>query len=81
MEFLNQLFFLPESVDAQDYKKGYAQAAMDEVERYINTATEEESHQIYQEYFEYSSAMLGFQESNTWRESLAMFQRLIEVAD
>ncbi|XP_028409487.1 uncharacterized protein LOC114532100 [Dendronephthya gigantea] len=77
----DQLFFLPESVGAENYQKEYLQPDMDEVERYIATATEDESHQIYQEYFEYSSAVLGFQEPNTWRESLAMFQRLIGVAE
>ena len=76
----HQLFFFPESVDAADYQKGYAQRDFEEVESHINTATENESHQPYQEYFEYSTAMLGLQEPNTWGESLRMFQRLIEVA-
>ena len=77
----DQLFFLPESVGAVNYQKRCDQANMDEIERHINTENEDESDPIYQEYFEYCSAMLGFQEPNTWRDSLAMFQRLIEVAE
>ena len=41
------------------------QADIDEIERHINTENEDESDPIYQEYFEYCSAMLGFQEPNT----------------
>ena len=77
----DQLFFLPESVGAENYEKRCDQADMDEIERHINTENEDESDPIYQEYFEYCSAMLGFLEPNTWRDSLAMFQRLIEVAE
>ena len=77
----DQLFFLPESVGAENYQKRCDQADIDEIERHINTENEDVSDPIYQEYFEYCSAMLGFQEPNTWRDSLAMFQRLIEVAE
>ena len=77
----DQLFFLPESVGAENYQKRCDQADIDEIERHINTENEDESDPIYQEYFEYCSAMLGFQEPNTWRDSLAMFQRSIEVAE
>ena len=61
----NQLFFLPKFVGAENYQKGYLQLDTNEVERYINTATKDVSHEVYQEYSEYSSAMPGFQEPNT----------------
>lgn len=78
----DQLFFYPESFNgAESYQKGYVQPDMDEIEHHINPASEDESHQLHQEYFQYSSTMLGLQEPNTWGDSLIMFQRLIEVAE
>ena len=43
----DQLFFLPESIGAENYQERCDQADIDEIERYINTENEDESDPIY----------------------------------
>ena len=42
---------------------------------------ERQNQQLYQEYFQYNCSALGIQGPNTWKDSFAMFQRLVEVAE
>ena len=77
----DQLFFLPESVGAVDYKKTYIQQDLQEIEYQVVVPSEDETHDVYQEYFAYSSTLLGLHEPQDWRESLAMFERLTDVAE
>ena len=76
----DQLFFLPESVHAENHGKLYQQADIAEIERHITTS-EDETHQLYQDYFQYNCAVLGLQEPNTWRDSFTLFRTLVEVAE
>ena len=77
----DKIFFLPESVGTTDYKKPYEQSDLQEIELQVNVPAEHEIDDVYQEYFAYSSAMLGLQEPQNWRESLAMYERMIELAE
>ena len=76
----DQLFFLPESLGTIDFKKAYLQQDLQEIE-HQDVQTEDETHLVYQEYFAYSSNVLGLQEPLNWRDGLVMFERLIEVAE
>ena len=76
----DQLFFLPESVHAENHGKLYQQTDIAAIERHITTS-DNETHQLYQEYFQYNCAVLGLREPNTWRDSFSMFRRLVEVAE
>ena len=58
----DQLFFLPESVGAVDYKKTYIQQDLQEIEHQVVVPSEDETHDVYQEYFAYSSTLLGLHE-------------------
>ena len=77
----DQLFFLPESVGTTDFSKTYLQQDLQEVEQQMNVQPEDETHDIYQEYFAYNSNLLGLQEPLNWRDGLMMFERLIEAAE
>ena len=74
------LFFLPESLGTIDFKKAYLQQDLQEIE-HQDVQTEDETHLVYEEYFAYSSNILGLQEPLNWGDGLAMFERLIEVAE
>ena len=77
----DKIFFLAESVGTTDYKKPYEQSDLQEIELQVNIPAEYEIDNVYQEYFAYSSAMLRLQEAQNWRESLAMYERMIELAE
>ena len=74
----DQLFILPESVGASDYKKMYDEGDFQEAEHSINLPVENNC--VYQDYFSYSAGVLELESPQNWREALTMYERLIEVA-
>ena len=75
----DQLFFLPESVDAVDHKMEYLQLNLNEIEENI-AVEEDEVHKEHQEYFQYNFLILQLQEPRTWNDSLNNYERLIAAA-
>ena len=75
----DQLFFLPESVDAVDHKMEYLQPDFSEVEGSV-TLVDDESHKAYQEYFHYNFSVLRLQEPQTWTDSLYNYEQLVAAA-
>ena len=74
----NQLFLLPETVGANDYKKEYDEQDLSEIEDTLNVSIENDSE--YQEYFSYSAGVLGLGQAQTWRQALAAYERLLQAA-
>ena len=74
----NQLYLLPETVGAEDFKKEYDGRDLIEIEDSVNVSTE--NYSTYQEYFSYSAGVLGIGQMQTWRDALAAYERLLEVA-
>lgn len=76
----NELYVLPESVGAEDYRKNFDQGDLLEIENATCLADTTQSHLLYQEYFSYSAGMLELEQPQDWRTALAMHERLLEVA-
>ena len=74
----NELFFLPESVGAEDYLKTYNERDLLEAEHSIGAI--EDNNRIYHDYFSYSATFLDLETPQNWRDALAMYERLLEVA-
>ena len=74
----NQLFLLPETVGADDYKKEYDEQDLLEIENTLNVSIENDSE--YQEYFSYSAGVLELGQTQTWRQALAAYERLLQAA-
>jgi hypothetical protein len=75
----NQLYLLPETVGAEDFKKEYDGRDLIEIEDSVNVSTE--NYSTYQEYFSYSAGVLGIGQMQTWRDALAAYERLLEAAE
>ena len=74
----NQLYLLPETVGAEDFKKEYDSRDLIDIEDSVNVSTE--NYSTYQEYFSYCAGVLGIGQMQTWRYSLAAYERLLEAA-
>ena len=58
----DELFLLPESVGTIDFNKTYTQQDLQEIEQQMDVQSEDETHDIYEEYFAYNSSLLGLQD-------------------
>ena len=74
----NQLFLLPESVGAADYKKQYDERDLQEAD--LTLGVTEEDHCVYQEYFAYSARFFGTEVPQNWRDALHLYERLLAAA-
>ena len=74
----NQLYLLPETVGAEDFKREYDGHDLIQIEDSVNVSTE--NHSAYQEYFAYSAGVLGIGQIQTWRDALSAYKRLLEAA-
>ena len=74
----NQLYFLPESVEAEDYKKMFDQRDLNQAEDFIGMTDNENC--IYQEYFTYNAHLLEVETPQNWRSALITYERLLAEA-
>jgi hypothetical protein len=75
----DQLFLLPESVDAVDHKMEYLQPDIHAIEGSVNVG-DDELHKVHQEYFHYNFSILRLQEPRTWTDCLSNYEQLIAAA-
>ena len=75
-EIPDQLFFLPESVDAVDHKMEYQQPDIDEIEGSV-AVKDDKLHKVHQQYFQYNFSVLQLQEPRTWTDPLSNYEQLI----
>ena len=74
----NQLYLLPETLGAEDFKKEYDSQDLGEIEDSLALPTENDS--PYQEYFSYNAGVLQLGQIHSWRDALAAYECLLEVA-
>ena len=74
----NQLYILPETVGAEDFKREYDGHDLIQIEDSVKVSTE--NYSAYQEYFAYSAGVLGIGRIQTWRDALSAYERLLEAA-
>ena len=73
----NELYFLPECTGAQDYAEDVTDAKFQDMSQYCH-GYEEES--VIQEYFHTIGDELGLSQPAHWRQALAMYHNLCEIA-
>ena len=76
----NSLYFLPESVGTMDYKHQYNTEDLEEINNELHPSDDSNESLIYQEYLSYANQIIGIAEPNSWRDAVAQYHRLLEVA-
>ena len=77
----NTLYFLPEGAVTIDYKHQYDRESLEEIDNEIHLPDDLNESLIYQEYLiSYVNQMVGPAEPNSWRDSIELYNRLLQVA-
>ena len=73
----DELFYLPENGGFEDFKCPVTEQLLDDMAVYCGSVEDEN---IFLEYFNYVLENLNLHHPTNWREALALFQRLMQVA-
>ena len=73
----DELFYLPENGGFEDFKCPVTEQLLEDMAVYCGSVEDEN---IFLEYFNYVSENLNLHHPTNWREALALFQQLMQVA-
>ena len=76
---LDDLYFLPQSVNATDHKHPYNPEDLEEISNDLQISDNADS-LLYQGYFSYARQIIGFGEPESCGEALTLYCRLLEAA-